>query len=155
MDYGAHLPLIAFNGKPASLDLLVEYTETAESLGFAALAANDHLVFPRPWLDGPTALAAVLNSTQRMTLGTTVALPVVRGPVPLAKTLAALDHLSQGRLFVGVGPGSSPRDFEAVGVPFEERWKRLEEGVKALRALWRREGGEAFVGEYTPPRRSG
>ena len=90
-----------------------------------------------------------------MTLGTTVALPVVRGPVPLAKTLGALDHLSQGRLFVGVGPGSSPRDYEAVGVPFEERWKRLEEGVKALRSLWRREGGEAFVGEFTLPRRSG
>ena len=148
MDYGAHLPLIAFNGKPASLNLLVEYTQAAERLGFVALAANDHLLFSRPWLDGPTALAAVLTSTRHMTLGTTVALPVVRGPVPLAKTLAALDRLSQGRLFVGVGPGSSPRDYEAVGVPFEERWKRLEEGVKALRSLWRREGGEAFVGEF-------
>ena len=75
-----------------------------------------------------------------MTLATTVALPVVRGPVALAKGLAAIDLLSGGRLVVGVGPGSSARDYAVVGVPFEERWKRLDEAVQALRALWLGEG---------------
>jgi len=103
MDYGVHLPLIAFDGRPWSLQDLLEYVEDAETLGFQALSANDHLLFPRPWLDGPTALAAVLSATKRMTLTTTVALPVVRGPVPLAKTLTAIDLLSGGRLVVGVG----------------------------------------------------
>src|SRR5215208_6695804 len=84
MDYGVHLPLIAFDRRPWSLQDLLEYVEDAETLGFQALSANDHLLFPRPWLDGPTALAAVLSATKRMTLTTTVALPVVRGPVPLA-----------------------------------------------------------------------
>jgi len=136
MDYGAHLPLINFDGQPWSLRRLLEYAETAENLGFRALSVNDHLIFPRPWLDGPTALAAVLASTRRMTLMTTVALPVVRGPVALAKSLAAIDILSDGRLVVGVGPGSSARDYALVGIPFEERWKRLDEAIQAMRALW-------------------
>jgi probable F420-dependent oxidoreductase len=147
MDYGAHLPLIDLDGRPWSLRSLLEFAQTAEDLGFRAISANDHLVFPRPWLDGPTALAAVLAVTQRMTLASTVALPVVRGPVALAKSLAALDLLSGGRLVVGVGPGSSARDYVAVGISFEERWKRLDEAVQALRALLHGEG-PSFKGEF-------
>ncbi|HEX2739854.1 MAG TPA: LLM class flavin-dependent oxidoreductase [Rubrobacter sp.] len=147
MDYGAHLPLIALSGRRWSLRSLLEYTELAERLGFSALSANDHLLFPRPWLDGPTAMAAVLARTGEMALATTVALPVVRGPVALAKSLAALDLLSGGRLVVGVGPGSSARDYDAAGIPFGERWKRLEEAVQAMRVLWNREG-PAFEGEF-------
>jgi alkanesulfonate monooxygenase SsuD/methylene tetrahydromethanopterin reductase-like flavin-dependent oxidoreductase (luciferase family) len=82
-----------------------------------------------------------------MALATTVALPIVRGPVALAKSLAAIDLLSGGRLVVGVGPGSSARDYAAIGIPFEERWKRLEEAVLAMRALWLREGSP-FKGEF-------
>ena len=147
MDYGAHLPLIDLDRQPWTLHRLLEYAQTAESMGFQALSANDHLVFGRPWLDGPTALAAVLGRTGQMALATTVALPVVRGPVALAKSLAAIDLLSGGRLVVGVGPGSSARDYAAVGIPFEERWKRLDEAVQALRALWLGEG-TPFKGEF-------
>ena len=147
MDYGAHLPLIDLDRQPWTLHRLLEYAQTAESIGFRALSANDHLVFGRPWLDGPTALAAVLGRTGRMALATTVALPVVRGPVALAKSLAAIDLLSGGRLVVGVGPGSSAWDYAAVGIPFEERWKRLDEAVQALRALWLGEG-TPFKGEF-------
>ncbi len=147
MDYGIHLPLLAFDGKSFTLEDLQTYAETAERLGYQALSANDHLVFSRPWLDGPTALAAVLAKTGRMTLATTVSLPIIRGPVALAKTLAAIDLLSGGRLVVGLGPGSSPRDYAAVGISFEERWKRFDEAIQALRALFR--GEEApFNGEF-------
>ena len=147
MDYGVHLPLIALNGQQWSLRRLLEYTEIAERLGFRALSVNDHLLFARPWLDGPTALAAVLARTGQMALATTVTLPVVRGPVALAKSLAAIDLLSGGRLVVGVGPGSSARDYAAVGIPFEERWKRLEEAVRAMRAFWLRKDS-SFKGEF-------
>jgi probable F420-dependent oxidoreductase len=147
VDYGAHLPLMALDGRPWTLSRLLKYAQTAEGEGFQALSANDHLVFPRPWLDGPTALAAVLSRTGRMDLATTVALPVVRGPVALAKSLAAIDLLSGGRLVVGVGPGSSAGDYAAVGVPFEERWKRLDEAVWALRALWLGDG-PPFKGRF-------
>jgi alkanesulfonate monooxygenase SsuD/methylene tetrahydromethanopterin reductase-like flavin-dependent oxidoreductase (luciferase family) len=72
---------------------------------------------------------------------------VLRGPAATAKTLAAIDLLSGGRLVVGLGPGSSARDYELVGVPFEERWKRLEESVHALRAHWRADD-VAFEGAF-------
>jgi alkanesulfonate monooxygenase SsuD/methylene tetrahydromethanopterin reductase-like flavin-dependent oxidoreductase (luciferase family) len=147
VDYGAHLPLVDFGGHLYTLDHLTAYARRAADLGFATLAANDHLVFAAPWLDGPTALAAVTGSSGAMTLATTVALPVVRGPVPLAKAMAAIDRLSGGRVVVGVGPGSSRLDHGAVGLDFDERWSRLDEAVLALRSLWR-EDSAPFVGRY-------
>jgi alkanesulfonate monooxygenase SsuD/methylene tetrahydromethanopterin reductase-like flavin-dependent oxidoreductase (luciferase family) len=139
VDFGAHLPLIDFDGDGYSLASLTSYAEAARDLGYAALAANDHMLFARPWLDGPTALAATVAHSGSMQLMTTVALPVIRGPVQTAKTLGAIDILSGGRLIVGVGPGSSRADYEAVALDFEERWKRLDDAVKTLRALWRKE----------------
>jgi alkanesulfonate monooxygenase SsuD/methylene tetrahydromethanopterin reductase-like flavin-dependent oxidoreductase (luciferase family) len=147
MDIGAHLPLMDFGGHPYTLEHLVEYTKTAEELGFSAISVNDHMVYSVPWLDGPTALAAVMEHSGAMTLATTVALAVVRGPVPLAKTLGAIDRLSGGRLVVAVGPGSSAQDYEAVGIAFEERWQRFDEAIQALRGLWRPDG-EPFIGRF-------
>ena len=93
VEFGAHLPLMDFGGHPFTLDHLLRYARTAEQLGFDTLCANDHLVFAVPWLDGPTALAAVIEASGQMTLATTVALVAVRGPVPVAKALAAIDRL--------------------------------------------------------------
>jgi alkanesulfonate monooxygenase SsuD/methylene tetrahydromethanopterin reductase-like flavin-dependent oxidoreductase (luciferase family) len=76
---------------------------------------------------------------------TSEALPVVRGPVALAKTLGAIDLLSGGRLDAGLGPGSSERDYAVVGMPFAERWPRFEEATTAVRAPWPSDG-EPFVG---------
>jgi alkanesulfonate monooxygenase SsuD/methylene tetrahydromethanopterin reductase-like flavin-dependent oxidoreductase (luciferase family) len=135
MEYGAHLPLIDFEGARRTLAELRTYARRADALGYRYLCANDHLLFGRPWLDGPTALAATVGASAKMTLATTVCLPVVRGPVQTAKLLAAIDILSGGRLVAGVGPGSSPRDYAAIGVPFEERWPRFEEAIRALRSL--------------------
>ena len=147
MEIGVHLPLISFHGEHRSLDDLLAFTETARDLGYTHLCVNDHLVFSRPWLDGPTALAAVLARSGQMTLATTVAVPVLRGPAATAKILAAIDLLSGGRLVVGIGPGSSARDYELVGVSFDERWKRLDEAVQALRAYWRADD-VAFEGSF-------
>jgi alkanesulfonate monooxygenase SsuD/methylene tetrahydromethanopterin reductase-like flavin-dependent oxidoreductase (luciferase family) len=146
MDYGVHLPLIDFEGRGHDVQGLLEYTRVADELGYAAVTANDHLVFSRPWLDGPTALAAVAPVSGEMTLATTIILIAVRGPVTVAKALGAIDVMSGGRLIVAVGPGSSARDYEAVGVPWEERWKRLSEGARALRSLWA--GEKAFEGRF-------
>lgn len=147
MDFGAHLPLMDFGGNPYTLQHLIDYTERAAALGFRALAANDHMVFSVPWLDGPTALAAVVAHSGDMTLATTVSLPVIRGPVPLAKTLAALDRLSGGRLVAAIGPGSSRQDYDAVRVDFGERWARLDESIHALRALLRPDA-PPFIGRF-------
>jgi alkanesulfonate monooxygenase SsuD/methylene tetrahydromethanopterin reductase-like flavin-dependent oxidoreductase (luciferase family) len=134
MEYGAHLPLIDLGGD-RSLPALRAYVSAASGLGYRYLCANDHLVFGRPWLDGLTALASLIEASRDMTLVTTASLPVLRGPVQLAKTLAAIDVLSGGRLVAGVGPGSSAGDYAAVGLPFQERWGRFDEALQALRAL--------------------
>ena len=153
MEFGVHLPLLAFRGQAFSLSQLVDYAETAEQLGFTTLCANDHLTFSRPWLDSITALASILTKTRHMTLMTTVALPVVRGPIPLAKSLAALDVLSGGHLIAGVGPGSLPQDYALVGVAFEERWKRFDEAIQLLRSLLLRDTppfrGQFYAGDTT------
>ena len=137
-----------FGDEPLSAQRIRSAVDAARDCGFAAVSANDHLVFQTPWLDGPAALASVIDRSGAMELATTVALAVVRGPVPLAKALAAIDVLSDGRLIAGVGPGSSAADYAAAGIPFEERWKRFENAVAVLRALLR---GEAAAGVQLAP----
>src|SRR3954469_478364 len=124
-----------FGEEPLSLQRLGETVDAARDCGFSAVSANDHLVFQTPWLDGPTALASMIERSGEMALATTVSLATLRGPVPLAKALAAIDVLSEGRLVAAVGPGSSERDYRILGIPFEERWKRFDEAVAVLRAL--------------------
>jgi alkanesulfonate monooxygenase SsuD/methylene tetrahydromethanopterin reductase-like flavin-dependent oxidoreductase (luciferase family) len=144
--YGAHLPLIGL-GAPRSLAALRAYASAAARLDYRYLCANDHLVFSRPWLDGPTALAALIEASRDMTLVTTAGLPVLRGPVQLAKILATIDILSGGRLVAGVGPGSSAADYAAVGIGFQERWRRFGEAVRVLRALLHGDTA-GFEGEF-------
>ncbi len=146
MRFGVHLPVLSFDGLPITLERLVAVARAAEEHGFDTVAANDHLVYRMPWLDGPTALATVLTTAPSVTLMTSVALPVVRGPVALAKSLAAIDLLSGGRVVAGLGPGSAAADYEAAGVPFDERWGRFDEAVQAVRGLWT--GAPAFVGRF-------
>jgi len=147
MLYGAHLPIIGFDDRPWTLQRLRAYVRRAAALGFRYLTTNDHLVSPRPFLDSLTSMAAVVADSSEMLLLPSIALSVVRGPVPLAKALAALDVLSGGRLIAGLGPGSSAADYAAVGVAFEERWARFDESVRAIRSLLRRDE-PAFRGRY-------
>lgn len=139
MELGVHLPLMPFGEERLSLRRLEATVDAARDCGFAAVAANDHMVFQTPWLDGPTALASIVGRSGDLALATTVSLAAIRGPVPLAKALTAIDVLSGGRLVAGVGPGSSERDYRVLGIPFDERWKRFDEAVAVLRALLRGE----------------
>mgnify|MGYP000217411672 CR=1 FL=1 len=140
-----HLPLMDFGAQRFGVEPLVEYVETATALGFDAIAVNDHMVFGVPWLDGPAALASVVSCSGEAQLFTTVANPVVRGPVALAKFLAGLDVLSGGRVVAGLGPGSSEHDYASVGIAFGERWPRFDESVRAIRALL---SGGSFSGRF-------
>jgi alkanesulfonate monooxygenase SsuD/methylene tetrahydromethanopterin reductase-like flavin-dependent oxidoreductase (luciferase family) len=146
LEYGVHLPLVDL-GAGFSLRRLQDCAHAAVALGYRYVCANDHLLFRRPWLDGPTALAAVIRESGDLTLATTVSLPVIRGPVQLAKTLAAIDVLSEGRLLVCVGPGSSERDYASVGLAFDERWRRFDESLGMLRAVLD-DNAEPFDGAF-------
>lgn len=145
MRLGVHLPLADLGaGQPTGEDLRT-YTRTARDLGYTTLAANDHLIWRQPWLDGPTSLASVVSAAGDMALATSITLPVVRHPVVVAKMLTTLASLAQGPVVGGLGPGSSSADYEAVGIPFEERWARFDEALRLVRALVR--------GEPTSPAR--
>jgi len=147
VELAAHLPLMRFGDEPLSPERIQAAVDAARVCGFAAVSANDHLVFQTPWLDGLAALASVVERSGTLELATTVALAVVRGPVQLAKALTAIDVLSQGRVVAGVGPGSSAGDYEMAGIPFEERWKRFDQALDALRPLLKGEG-EIEPGPY-------
>ena len=109
LELGLHLPLIEFGDEGQALARLCAAVDAARESGFAAASANDHFVFQTPWLDGATALAAVIERAGAMELATTVANVALRGPVPLAKTLAALDVLSDDAR-AGVDRGDSRTD---------------------------------------------
>ncbi|HTI35361.1 MAG TPA: LLM class flavin-dependent oxidoreductase, partial [Miltoncostaea sp.] len=147
MELGAHLPLFTLSPGTPSPAGLTGYARRASRLGYRWLTVNDHMVFPMPWLDGLTALASVVEASGDMGLATTVSLPTVRGPVPLAKAIAALDLVSGGRFAAGVGAGSDPMDHVAVGAPAAGGAARFAESVRALRALLGRDP-QPFEGRH-------
>ncbi len=103
--------------------------------------------------------------SRRLTLGTSVYLLPLRHPAPVAKQVATLDHMTEGRLIFGVGVGGEfPKEYEVCGVPHGERGARLAEGVGVLRKLWTGEkvshagkfyAGFSDVAMQPPPRQSG
>ena len=127
----------------------MHYARVAAACGMSTLSANDHLVWALPWLDGPTALAAVAAAAEDMTLATSIALPVVRHPVVVAKTLTSLAAIARGPVVGGLGPGSSRADLGAVGLDFDERWARFDEAFAARARAGARRAGAG--GRYYRP----
>jgi alkanesulfonate monooxygenase SsuD/methylene tetrahydromethanopterin reductase-like flavin-dependent oxidoreductase (luciferase family) len=146
MRLGVHLPLADLGEGLPTAAHLHGYVGTARELGYATVAANDHIVWTRPWLDGTAALASVAAVAGDMVLTTSVTLPVLRHPAVVAKTLTSLAHLASGPVVGGLGPGSSRLDYEAVGIPFEQRWARFDEALPLVRALVR--GETAPTGDF-------
>src|ERR1700682_1899831 len=138
MRFGAHLPVAGFGGERPAASTVIEYAEAAEALGYTTLCANDHVVFALPLIDNLVALGAAAARTKSIRLMTTAALLVVRGPAPLGSALVAIQHLSRGRLTICLTPGSTVADYDAVGIPFEERWSRFDAGMPALRSYMER-----------------
>ncbi|MBM4227890.1 MAG: LLM class F420-dependent oxidoreductase [Gammaproteobacteria bacterium] len=93
------------------------------------------------------ALAMAAAVTRRIALGTGICLVTEHDPLVLAKTVATLDHLSGGRVILGVGAGWNAEEMENHGTPYKERWPILRERILAMRTLWREEMPE-FHGNY-------
>lgn len=112
-------------------------TELADRLGYDSLWQGDHLSFTQPILDPLVRLAYAAAFSERLTFGTAVYLLPLRHPGPVAKQVASLDQLSDGRLIFGVGIGGEfPQEFAVAGVPINERGARLSEGIEVLKRLW-------------------
>ncbi|MDQ3837032.1 MAG: LLM class flavin-dependent oxidoreductase [Thermoproteota archaeon] len=130
--FGLHIPVMGFNGNELTMEQIISFAQQAEDLGYDSLSVNDHIVFHTSWLDAIATLSAVAASTTRILIGTSILNIVVRNPFVSAKALAAIDILSSGRLFAGVGPGSHKGDYEACGIDFNERWPRFSEALQVL-----------------------
>ncbi|MET7681439.1 LLM class F420-dependent oxidoreductase [Streptomyces sp. NPDC005423] len=121
---------------------LVEIARAAERAGFAYVAGCDHVAIPRRlasamstvWYDPVATLAFLAGVTGRIRLLSHVAVVGLRHPLLTAKQYATLDHLSGGRLTLGVGAGHVPEEFEVLGADFGRRGPVLDESIDALRA---------------------
>ncbi len=114
-----------------------------ESAGFDSLWVGDHVSFHIPVLESLTLLSFLAGVTERIRLCTGVYLLPLRHPTTTAKVTSTLDSLSGGRLTLGIGVGGEfPPEFEACGVPVEERGARTDEAIEILRRLWTENGVE-------------
>jgi probable F420-dependent oxidoreductase len=145
----------------------IELARAAEAAGFESVWTVDHVVIPAGYRSvypydpsgrlGPDDtvfpdpliwLTYIAAATSTLRLGTAILILPQRNPVILAKELATLDHLSDGRVILGVGVGWLKEEYEAVGVPWEGRGRRGEESIGAMRALWSDERA-SYHGETT------
>ncbi|MER6666865.1 LLM class flavin-dependent oxidoreductase [Amycolatopsis japonica] len=114
---------------------LLDFARRADRAGFAGLGVIDRLVYGN--YESLIALAAAAAVTERVRLTSTVLLASYRGSAAiLAKQLATIDHLSGGRLVVGLAVGDREDDFAVAGARFAERGRRLDAVVDELRAVW-------------------
>jgi probable F420-dependent oxidoreductase len=112
-----------------------------EAAGLDSIWVGDHVSFHIPILESMTLLAFLAAATERVRLCTGVYLLPLRHPTTTAKVAATLDVLSQGRLTLGVGVGGEfPPEFEACGIPLDERGPRSDEAIDLLRRLWTEDG---------------
>jgi probable F420-dependent oxidoreductase len=136
-----------------AIDELVELVELVDHCGYDSLWVGDHISFAVPILDPLLQLAQAAMVSQRLTLGTSVYLLPLRHPAPVAKQVATLDHLTEGRLIFGVGVGGEfPPEYEVCGVPRNERGARLSEAISLLRRFWTGEPvshGGRFYGPFS------
>jgi probable F420-dependent oxidoreductase len=141
MRIGIHLPHI---GRKAGPEAIRRAAIQAEELDFADAWSSEHIIIPRGAPYPPSALFydPVLTLTwaaaftKRIGLGTSVLVLPMRHPLPLAKELATLQNLSEGRLILGAGVGWMDTEFAALGVPFRERGRRMDEGIAMMLAVW-------------------
>ena len=118
-------------------DNVVNFAKKCEQMGADSMWTIDRVAYDN--LESLTILAAAAATTRKIRLGTSVLLAGLRHPALLAKTVATLDFISNGRLTLGVGFGSRESDFSAVEIPWEARGSRAVEGIQLMKRLWTEE----------------
>jgi probable F420-dependent oxidoreductase len=161
VDIGCHLPT---QGPLATREAVLTFCREAESRKIASLWVSDHVIFPRTatgqypggrfpfppdmaYLEPVAVLAAAAVATERARLGASVFILGHRHPIVMAKMLATIDVLSQGRLICGVGVGWWKEEMTMLGAPFHQRGRQADEILRVWKALWTSER-PSFKGEF-------
>lgn len=131
---------------------MLSYIRSLDELGYDSIFLIDHLAtagptYPVTWYDCMTMLSAIASTTKRIRLGTLVLVLPLYHPVQLAKSLATIDYLSNGRLIVGVGVGWNREEFDALGVHLSSRGRMMDECLQILKELWTR-NNVTFNGDF-------
>jgi probable F420-dependent oxidoreductase len=163
-----HFGLMFANAGPLGLpEVFTRLATTAERVGFESLWMVEHVVIPVGYksrypydpsgrIPAPDSLALpdpllqiayAAAITEKIRLATGILILPQRHPLYVAKEVATLDVLSHGRMILGIGVGWLAEEFEALGIPFEERAGRTAEAVRAIRSLWKPEPAP-FEGKY-------
>jgi hypothetical protein len=126
----------------------VQVAQAAEAAGFESVWTGEHIVLPdpmlpsfrlapeTPMLDTIVTLTWIAAHTRRLRIASGIIVLPPRNPVLLAKELASVDVVSGGRLIIGVGAGWLEPEFEALGVSMQQRGQRMDDALRAMRALW-------------------
>ncbi len=152
--------LFGINLGPCAVpEVAVRVAQAAEAAGFESLWTAEHVVLPDPQappsplppqvpiLDPAVSLAYLAAHTERVRLGTGIIILPQRNPLVLAKELASVDVVSRGRLIFGIGIGYLKAEFDALGIPFEDKGARAMDYLAAMRAIWAEEK-PAYEGRF-------
>lgn len=146
-------------GVASSPDSMARIAIAAEAAGFESVWTGEHIVLPdpqappspaapeTPFVDAAAALAYLAAVTDTIKLGTGIIILPQRQPAVLAKSLASVDHLSNGRLLFGLGVGYLEPEMTACSTPMDRRGERADEYLRAMRSLWS-EDAASFEGEF-------
>lgn len=133
---------------PEGADLFWKFVDTIERSDIDSLWFSERLSSPLAVLEPMTTMAAVAARTTRLKFGPSVLVTPFRAPVLMARELAMIDYLSNGRMLPAVGIGvEQEREFKAAGVPFRERGRRTDEAIEIMRRCWTGEE-VTFAGEF-------
>lgn len=134
MEIGIGLPNTLSNPRASTI---LDFARAADRGGLHSVWSIDRVVLPM--VESLTTLAAAAAVTSRVRLGTGVLLGPTRDPLMLGEQVASIDVLSQGRMLLGLGVGNDPREYAATEHDFHTRGRRLDQGIRLLRRLWRGE----------------
>lgn len=133
--WGIAVPQVFFD-EPVDMSLIQQWARRAEDLGYHSLWVQESIVGDVPILEPVSLLSYLAAITQKVRLGTSVMVAPLRNPVQLAKSLGSLDHMSGGRLTVGIGLGGQRNDVVPFGISPECRVRRFIEMINVMKSLW-------------------
>jgi probable F420-dependent oxidoreductase len=129
------------------VDAVRAYLQRAEELGFTGCWVSEQVVGTAPLLSPLETLTLAATCTTRMRLGTAALISVVHSPLHLAHSIATLDHISGGRVELGVAGGGPRRPFPAYGMSADGYARRFTEGIELIKAAWE-QGEVTFHGRF-------
>ena len=133
VQFGIAIPQ-AFGREPVDAALIESFVKQADARGYHSLWVQE--VIDAALLEPVTLLTYAAAFSRRVRLGSAILLTALRTPLQLAKTLSSLDHLSRGRLIVGVGLGSNTEVYPGYGISPEKRLGRFLDGIHLIKTLW-------------------